>query len=127
MGKQNVVPSPQTTLAAVRKEMARPRQAASVRNRNEIFMTDKFGEGTLLHNSQMNEDGLVTRVYQTELQTMYEVWVPARGNTWLSGYYTSDWAENNLELSVNLELKTDTKRLTRSGFCSAELPSQSPD
>jgi hypothetical protein len=127
MGKQNAVHSSQTTLAKVRKEMVQPRRSASVRSGNKIFVTEKFREGTLVHNPQTNEDGLVTRVYQTELQMMYEVWVPAKLNTWLSGYYTFDWAENNLELSVNLELKTDTKRLTRSGCCSAELPSQSPD
>jgi hypothetical protein len=105
MGKQNVVPSPQTTLAAVRKEMALPRQSASVRNRNEIFVTENFGEGTLLHNPQTHEDGLVKRVYQTNGQTMYEVWVPIRLDTWLSSYFVSDWAESNLELSDNAELK----------------------
>jgi hypothetical protein len=40
---------------------------------------------------------------------MYEVWVPAELNTWLSGHYTSDWAETKLELSDKAELKSSDK------------------
>jgi hypothetical protein len=104
MVKHNVVQSFQTTLAEVQKEMAQPRRPASVRNM-EIFMIEKFREGTLLHNSKTKEDGLVSRVYQTDGQTMYEVWVPVKPDTWVSGHYVSDWAEIKLELSDNVKLK----------------------
>jgi hypothetical protein len=71
--------------------MAQPRRAASVRNA-EIFVTENFREGAFLHNPQTNEDGLVSRVYQSDGTTMYEVWVPVRPDTWLSGHYVSDWS-----------------------------------
>jgi hypothetical protein len=71
----------------------------------ESFMSGKFCKGMLLHNPETKEDGLVTRVYQTDRQIMYEVRVPARLNTWLSGHYTYDSAEIKLELSDNAKLK----------------------
>jgi hypothetical protein len=105
MVKPNVVQSFQTTLAEVKEEMAQPRRAASVRKNMEIFMIEKFREGALLHNPKTKEDGLVSRVYQLDGQTMYEVWVPVRPDTWLSGHYVSDWNEIKLELSDNVTLK----------------------
>jgi hypothetical protein len=87
MVKLNVIKSQRTILAEVQKEMAQPRMAASVRNNMEIFMIEKFREGTLLHNPETKEDGLVTRVYQRDRQTMYEVWVPVKPDTWLSAAY----------------------------------------
>jgi hypothetical protein len=105
MVKRNVVQSYQTTLAKVQKEMAQPRRAASVRNNMEMFMIEKFREGTLLHNPKTKEDGRVSRVYQNNGRTMYEVWVPVRPDAWLSGHYVSDWAEIKLELSDNVNLK----------------------
>jgi hypothetical protein len=105
MGKQTVNRSYRTTLAEVRKEMAQPRRAASVRNYMEFLMIEKFGKGTFLHNPDTKEDGLVSRVYQTNGRTMYEVWVPAKPDTWLGGHYVSDWAEIKLELSDNVKLK----------------------
>jgi hypothetical protein len=71
----------------------------------EIFMIEKFHKGTFLHNPKTKEDGLVSRVYQLDGQTMYEVWVPVRPDTWLSGHYVSDWNEIKLELSDNVTLK----------------------
>jgi hypothetical protein len=98
------VRSNRTTLADVKKEMAQPRRPASVRNM-EIFMIEKFREGALLRNRKTKEDGLVMRVYQSDGGTMYEVWVPVRPDSWLSGHYVSDWAEIKLELSDNVNLK----------------------
>jgi hypothetical protein len=37
---------------------------------------------------------------------MYEVWVPVRPDTWISGHYVSDWSEIKLELSNNVNLKS---------------------
>jgi hypothetical protein len=109
MVKPNVVQSFQTTLAEVKAEMAQPRRAASVRKNMEIFMIEKFREGALLHNPKTKEDGLVSRVYQLDGRTMYEVWVPVRSDTWLSGHYVSDWAEIKLELSDNVNLKASNQ------------------
>jgi hypothetical protein len=105
MVKSNAVQSYQATLAEVQKEMTQPRRAQSVRNYMESFMTDKFREGALLHNPKTKEDGLVSRVYQTDGQTMYEVCVPVKPDTWVSGHNVSDWAEIKLELSDNVKLK----------------------
>jgi hypothetical protein len=112
MVKPNVVQPFQTTLAEVRKEMAQPRRTASVRKDMEKFVTEKFREGVLLHNPQTKEDGLVSRAYQSDGQTMYEVWIPVNRVTWASGHYVPDWAEIKLELSDNAELKSSGKPRT---------------
>jgi len=39
---------------------------------------------------------------------MYEVFVPAKGDSWASGYYISDWSEAALEPSINFKLKSAT-------------------
>jgi hypothetical protein len=86
------------TLSAVTKEMAKPRLAASVRKavaKTAINSQAKFSIGTILHNRNTKEDGLVKRVYQVGGSMMYEVSVPATPNT----YYVSDWGESALELS----------------------------
>jgi hypothetical protein len=88
-GEPNVVRSFQTTLAKVRKEMAQPSRPASVRNMG-VFMIEKFHKGTFLHNPKTKKNGLVSRVYQLDGRTMYEVWVSITPNIWLSGYYVSD-------------------------------------
>jgi hypothetical protein len=114
MVKLNVVRSFQITLAEVQKEMAEPRRTASVRNNMEIFMIEKFREGALLHNPEAREDGLVSRVYQSDGHTMYEVWVPVNRVTWALGHYVSNWAESKLELSDNAELESSDKPRTES-------------
>jgi hypothetical protein len=67
----------------------------------------KFCTGTLLHNRNTKEDGLVTRVYQNieRRETMYQVAVPIRHDTWAGRHLVSDWAESALELSDNAVLK----------------------
>jgi hypothetical protein len=114
MVKPNVVRSFKITLAEVQKEMDEPRRTASVRNNMEIFMIEKFREGMLLHNPETKEDGLVSRAYQSDGQTMYEVCVPVTRVTWANGYYVSDWAERKLEISDNAELKSSDKPRTES-------------
>jgi hypothetical protein len=112
MVKPNVVQSFPTTLAEVRKEMARPRRPASVRRVMEAFVTEKFREGAFLHNPETKEDGLVSRVYQLNGQTIYEVWVPVKPDTWALGHYVSDWAESQLEPSGNVNLRSsDPQRI----------------
>ena len=67
----------------------------------------KFCAGILLHNRNTKEDGLVTRVYQSaELgETMYQVAVSIRPDTWAGRHLVPDWAESTLELSDNAILK----------------------
>jgi hypothetical protein len=82
----------------------------------------KFCIGILLHNRNTNEDGLVTRVYQSaELgETMYEVAVSIRPDTWACRHLVSDWAESVLVLSDNAMLKASDipveLRLRRGAF-----------
>jgi hypothetical protein len=78
----------------------------------EKFVTEKFREGVLLHNSQTKEDGLVSRAYQSDGQTMYEVWVPVKPDTWALGHCISNWYESKLELSDNVNLKSSDPRRT---------------
>jgi hypothetical protein len=74
----------------------------------------KFGTGELLHNRTTNEDGLVTHVYHLgeDGKASYKVLVPVKPKTWASGYYVSDWAESNLELSNNAELRSSERPTT---------------
>jgi hypothetical protein len=67
----------------------------------------KFCIGILLHNRNTKEDGLVTRVYQSaELgETMYQVAVSIRPDSFEGRHLVSDWAESTLEPSDNAVLK----------------------
>jgi hypothetical protein len=106
----------EATLSSVMKEMAKPRLAASVRERIAKTSYDfhaKFDIGVLLHNRNTREDGLVTRVYQPADcgKIMYEVAVPILPDSWAGWHYVSDWAESNLEFSGNTILKSDKSPL----------------
>jgi hypothetical protein len=86
------------TLAAVTREMGKPRLAASVRGiigKETMDAHAKFNIGVILHNRNTNEDGLVKRVYEVGGAVMYEVLIPASPLT----YNISDWGETPLELS----------------------------
>jgi hypothetical protein len=61
----------------------------------------KFGIGAVVYNSATREHGQVKRSYEKSGVVMYEVTVPANRNTWVQGFYTSDWEESRLELSSN--------------------------
>jgi hypothetical protein len=72
-------------------------------------VTGKFYVRNLLFNRNTKEDGVVRRVYQkVGGGVMYEMFVPAKGDSWASGYYISDWAEDVLQPSNNLRLKSAT-------------------
>jgi hypothetical protein len=87
----------------------------------ETFLIEKFREGALLHNPETKEDGLVSRVYQSGGQTIYEVWVPVESDTWAVGHYISDWAESQLELSNSVNLKSsDPQRTLTRTLCIGE-------
>jgi hypothetical protein len=67
----------------------------------------KFCTGVLLHNRNTKEDGLVMKVYQNAErgETMYQVAVSIRHDTWEGRHLVSDWAESALELSDSAMLK----------------------
>jgi hypothetical protein len=54
------------------------------------------------------ENGAIRKVYETHGTTMYEVAVPMHGDAWASGFCISDWAEDALQLSDNVRLKSAT-------------------
>ena len=71
-------------------------------------MTGKFYVRNLLFNRNTKEDGIVRRVYELNGAVMYEVFVPAKADSWASGCYISDWAEDVLQASNNPRLKSAT-------------------
>jgi hypothetical protein len=99
-------------MSTAKKEMSKPRLAASVREgvgKSPMTAEAKFRKGELLHNCNTNEDGLVTRVYDFEAAITYEVAVPVLRDTWAGSHYVSDWDESVLELSRNTHLKSSDK------------------
>ncbi len=83
-------------------------------------MTGKFYPRNLLFNRNTKEDGAVRRVYEKNGGVMYEVAVPAHGDSWASGFYLSDWAEDVLQPSNNLRLKSATVEARASKLCSTD-------
>jgi hypothetical protein len=73
-------------------------------------MAKKFQPGDLVYNRATMEDGAVMRVYETNGFTILEVSVPKFGDSWATGCYLSDWAEDVLQLSNNERLKSSTFR-----------------
>jgi hypothetical protein len=61
-----------------------------------------------VYNRNTTEDGAIRKVYETRGATMYEVAVPMHGDAWVSGFCISDWAEDSLQLSDNVRLKSAT-------------------
>jgi hypothetical protein len=93
--------------SAVMKEMAKPRLAASVRDRVKFKVTE------LLHNRDTDEDGRVSSINASNGGITYEVWVPKDGNSWKGGYFISHWRESVLKLSTNAPLRSSGKKLYR--------------
>ncbi len=71
-------------------------------------MAENFDLRDLVYNRVTKEDGAVRRVYKTDGAVMYEVAVPKRDDTWVAGYYISDWAEDVLQFSDNEILNSST-------------------
>jgi hypothetical protein len=68
----------------------------------------KFQRRDLVYNRNTKEDGAIRKVYEKNGATMYEVAVPKHRDSWISGHYISDWAEDILQPSINLRLKFST-------------------
>jgi hypothetical protein len=71
-------------------------------------MIGKFQPRNLAYNRNTKEDGAIRKVYEKNGAMMYEVAVPKRRDMWAGGYYVSDWAEDVLQPSNNLRLKSST-------------------
>ena len=71
-------------------------------------MNGKFQPRDLVYNRNTTEHGAIRKVYETQGATMYEVAVPMHGDAWGSGFCISDWAEDVLQLSDNVRLKSAT-------------------
>ena len=71
-------------------------------------MTGKFQPRDLVYNRNTTEDGAIRRTYESKGVSMYEVAVPMHGDAWASGFCISDWAEDVLQPSNNLRLKSST-------------------
>jgi hypothetical protein len=72
-------------------------------------MTAKFKREDLVYNRDTQEDGAVRRRYETAGAIMYEVAVTKLGDSWVAGYYVSDWAEDVLQPSTNERLRSSTR------------------
>jgi hypothetical protein len=72
-------------------------------------MTAKFKRGDLVYNRDTKEDGAVRSRHETYGGTVYEVAVTKLGDSWVAGYYVSDWAEDVLQPSTNERLRSSTK------------------
>ena len=92
------------TFASVAKEMAEPCATAFVRKASEVpaASTSPFHPGDLLYNRDTKEDGLVTKVYQEDGVTMYEVLVSGKANSLDEGDFVSNWAQDVLEPPAHL-------------------------
>ena len=77
-------------------------------------MARKFQPGDFVYNRDTKEDGAVSRVYETNDSTMYEVAVPKHSDSWVAGFYLSLWAEDVLKLSDNRHLKSSAFALLAS-------------
>jgi len=95
-----------STLASVRREMARPRMTTSVRKFLESAPTDRpFEPNEYVYNRDTKENGLIRQVYEMDGVTVYNVWIPSTPDLLRGGYLVSDWAESVLELSDGVSPK----------------------
>jgi hypothetical protein len=75
---------------------------------SRALTTAKFQREDLVYNRDTKEEGAVRRRYETHGGTMYEVAVPKLADSWIAGYYVSDWAEDVLQPSTNERLNSST-------------------
>ena len=96
------------TLAEVAKEMNEPRMAASVRKTlgTSAVPNRPFRPDDCVYNRDTKEHGLVKQVYEKDGITMYQVWLPATLELLRWGHFVSDWAEDVLDLSDNVLLRS---------------------
>jgi hypothetical protein len=71
-------------------------------------MTGKYQIKDLVYNVNTKEDGAIRKVYEMNGARMYEAAVPVHGDSWVSGFYISDWSEGVLQPSSNERLKSST-------------------
>lgn len=109
--------APRKTKSVRVKEAKQPKQCTNMavcpihpKERSRALMTAKFQRGDVVYNRDTKEDGAVRRRYETYGDTVYEVAVTKLGDSWVAGYYVSDWAEDILQPSTNERLRSSTKK-----------------
>jgi hypothetical protein len=97
----------EVTLASVAAEMAKCRMTASVRKTLGTFAANcRFRPDECVYNRDTKEHGLVKQAYEKDGVTMYKVFLPATPQLLRWGHFVSDWAEDVLELSDNVLLRS---------------------
>ena len=97
----------EATFASVAGEMSKPRMTASVRKTLGTFSANcLFRRHECVYNRDTKEHGLVKQVYEKNGVTMYKVFLPATPQLLRWGHFVSDWAEDVLELSDNVLLRS---------------------
>jgi hypothetical protein len=93
--------SDKSVLARVTEEMDKPRLALSARiffGRHIMAIKPRFRDGEIVHNRFANEDGRVMGSYDKEGVCMYAVSVLFIAPPREHAPYSSDWAEDWLEV-----------------------------
>jgi len=93
--------SDKSVLARVTEEMDKPRLALSARTylrRRIMAIKPRFRDGEIVHNRFANEDGRVMGSYDKEGVCMYAVSVLFIAPPREHAPYSSDWAEDCLEV-----------------------------
>jgi hypothetical protein len=95
---------------SVRDEEAKQRKnepnSAILSGARARALTENFELRDLVYNCVTKEDGAIRGVYKMNGVAMCEVAVPKLGDSWASGYYFSDWAEDVLQFSDNESLNS---------------------
>jgi hypothetical protein len=105
--KNDAIHLNEVTLASVAAEMAKCRMTASVRKILGTFAANcRFRADECVYNRDTKEHGLVKQVYERDGVTMYKVFLPATPQLLRWGHFVSDWAEDVLELSDNVLLRS---------------------
>jgi hypothetical protein len=123
MTKRSPNPSDKAFLSSILSELRQPFKTKSVRDaeakqgKDDLSaasqsgacaraLTKNFELRDLVYNRVTKEDGAIRRVYKMNGVAMCEVAVPKLGDSWLAGYYVSDWAEDVLQISDNESLNS---------------------
>jgi hypothetical protein len=105
--KDNTTQLNAVTLASVGAEMGKCRMTASVRRTLGTFAANcLFRPDECVYNRNTKEHGQVKQAYEKDGITMYQVWLPATPQLLGWGHFVSDWAEDVLELSDNVLLRS---------------------
>ena len=104
--------SDKSVLARVTEEMDKPRLALSARTffgRHIMAIKPRFRDGEIVHNRFANEDGRVMGSYDKEGVCMYAVSVLFIAPPREHAPYSSDWAEDCLEVFDKTKFQSEQR------------------